>query len=138
VLLLVLAAAAVLTVLTEGAGRAAPPPATALTASTTVSTDQGREVFLRDCAWCHGDQGSGTQFGPSLKESGGAAADFYLTTGRMPLEDSDQEAEPGPPSYDPETIQALVQYVDELGSGLSAPEVAPGNAQSGRELFLDN
>jgi len=131
--LALLGAAATLTALTEGAG-AAPRAA----APMTTTSDEGRQVFLRDCAWCHGDQGEGTQFGPTLQQSGEAAADFYLRTGRMPLKTSDQEAEPGPPAYSDSTIRALVSYVGSLGVGEPMPDLAPGDVAAGRRAFLAN
>ena len=46
----------------------------------------GRELFREGCSSCHGLNGDGVpQRGPSLHGVGAAAADFYLSTGRMPL-----------------------------------------------------
>ncbi len=134
-LLALLGAAAVLTSLTEGAGAA---PRASLSASVSPEAVDGQQVFLRECAWCHGDTGEGTQFGPSLEESGGAAADFYLRTGRMPLKKAGDKPEPGPPAYSDDTIAALVDYVDEIGSGEPVPELAPGDPIEGRKVFLAN
>ena len=49
----------------------------------------GRDLFLTSCASCHGAEGAGTDLGPSLEDAGAAAADFQLSTGRMPLADAD-------------------------------------------------
>lgn len=100
--------------------------------------EEGERVFLRDCAWCHGDEGEGSQLAPSLTEAGAASAHFQLTTGRMPLRSADDEAEPGPPAYPPGTIDALVSYVGTLGQGPEVPEVLPGDGFRGRKLFLYN
>jgi len=98
----------------------------------------GREVFLRDCAWCHGTDGSGTHNGPALTDVGAEAADFYLRTGRMPLDSPDQDVRSGPPAYDDATISALVAYVGSLGNGPGIPALAAGDAAAGRKLFLEN
>jgi len=54
---------------------AAPKPADA---STTATGDvgKGRELFLANCATCHGAQAAGTNAGPSLVGVGAAAVDF--------------------------------------------------------------
>lgn len=49
----------------------------------------GRSLFVTGCSSCHGLDGMGTVRGPSLQDSGGASAYYYLVTGRMPAEDSD-------------------------------------------------
>src|SRR5690349_1235113 len=72
---------------------AAPTSMGAKRAPTAAEIRRGQEVFLRDCAWCHGKEGGGSQFAPSLKDVGTAAADFMLRTGRMPLQSADQPVE---------------------------------------------
>lgn len=104
----------------------------------TAQADTGRRVFLRDCSWCHGTDGSGTHNGPSLTDVGAEAADFYLRTGRMPLDTPDQEVRSGPPAYDDATISALVDYVGSLGNGPAVPDVGRGDVAAGRVLFLEN
>ena len=42
-------------------------------------------LFQRGCSSCHGLHGEGTNLAPTLIGVGAAAADFQLTTGRMPL-----------------------------------------------------
>ncbi|HET8561717.1 MAG TPA: c-type cytochrome [Marmoricola sp.] len=99
--------------------------------------DRGREVFLRDCAWCHGEHAQGTGVAPSLLDKGPADIDFWLSTGRMPLANPDQRAESGPPSYDGATIRDIVGYVGSLGArGKAIPEVQPGDMAKGQSLFI--
>ncbi|MEX0429318.1 c-type cytochrome [Nocardioides sp. DS6] len=132
----VLLAAAVLALTAahgSGAGSAVPRAA-----SGDPSPSSGRQVFLRDCAWCHGTNGTGTHDGPSLTDVGAEAADFYLSTGRMPLDSPDQDVRSGPPAYDDATISALVAYVGSLGNGPGVPALASGDAVAGRKLFLEN
>jgi ubiquinol-cytochrome c reductase cytochrome c subunit len=100
--------------------------------------EEGERVFLRDCAWCHGNEGKGSERGPSLEDAGPAAAHFQLTTGRMPLESDEDEPERGTPAYPPVTVDALVTYVGTLGTGPEVPKVLPGDAARGRTLFLYN
>ena len=102
------------------------------------SVAEGRKVFLRTCAWCHGDQGQGTQFGPSLQNVGTAAADFELRTGRMPLKNSSQKPTHGPPAFPSSTISSIVAYVGTLGKGQPIPPLAPGDISSGESLFVMN
>ncbi len=136
--LVLLGAAAAVTALAGGASSAPPPRPVAAAAGTVAQAPSGEEVYLRDCAWCHGNQGEGTGRAPTLAESGAATADFYLRTGRMPLASPDEEARRGPPAYPPETIDALVEYVSSLGTGEPVPSVGSGDLYAGRELFVQN
>ena len=45
---------------------------------------------------------------------GAAAADFYLTTGRMPLNNPGNQAVAHRPFFDPQQIRELVAYVNAL------------------------
>jgi ubiquinol-cytochrome c reductase cytochrome c subunit len=112
-------------------------------AGTTVQSSSdsslGQRVYLRDCAWCHGVDAQGTSRGPDLRSAGPAYVDFMLRTGRMPLRRPDASSRPDVPAYDPGTISALVTYVGEkLGAGEPMPQLTPGDASAGRELFLEN
>jgi ubiquinol-cytochrome c reductase cytochrome c subunit len=122
--------------------RSTEPVRTAATVSAATAADAtaplGRHEFLRDCAWCHGTTGGGTQNGPSLREDGEADADFWLRTGRMPLDNPDDEPKAGPPSYDDRTLDALVRYVGSIGTGEPLPPVKPGDVGTGQDLFEMN
>ena len=91
----------------------------------------GRELYERSCASCHGEEGEGvdepgqTVRGPSLQEAGEAAAYYYLSTGRMPLSNSDDQPVRKPPAFDDDEIEALVAYVGSLGDGPAIPDVDP-------------
>lgn len=108
------------------------------TGGTGGTRGAGRQVFLRDCAWCHGTGGTGTDNGPSLVGVGEAAADFYLQTGRMPLAAPDADVKGGKPAYPRRTIDALVKYVGSLGAGPAVPTLTRGDPALGRTLFLEN
>jgi ubiquinol-cytochrome c reductase cytochrome c subunit len=109
---------------------AAPPP------GTRGDVANGRTLYLRNCAMCHGQSGEGTQNGPSLIGVGAAAADFYLRTGRMPLTTERAQAEGGPVQFDEAQIADLDAYVASLGPGPTIPDVSPGELTTGRELYL--
>jgi ubiquinol-cytochrome c reductase cytochrome c subunit len=103
----------------------------------TGSPDVGRQVFLRDCAWCHGIDAQGTSRGPDLRNAGPAYVDFMLRTGRMPLLTPDATHQPPRQRYDSATISALVHYVgEELGTGEPLPQLSAGDVPAGRTVFL--
>jgi ubiquinol-cytochrome c reductase cytochrome c subunit len=99
----------------------------------------GRRLFVTGCSSCHGLDGRGTERGPDLSRSGAAAADFYLTTGRMPLADPDDQAERKTPAYSPAEIDQLVAYVASLGEGPPIPTLsAAGDLAQGNTLYTEN
>lgn len=125
-----------------GGGRAAaqqsPPPAPL--AGEAASVERGRELFLRGCSDCHGPDARGIDgVAPSLEGSGAEAADFYLRTGRMPLDRPDQEPVRTESPYTAEQIADLTAYVASLG-GPPIPEVSPeqGDLAKGRKLFTEH
>jgi quinol---cytochrome-c reductase cytochrome c subunit len=106
----------------------------------TPTSGPGRDLFLRDCAWCHGAQGEGTNRGPPLVGVGAADADFWLSTGRMPIPEPEQDPRRQPPHYPPAMIRALVEYVAALGPGPPIPQVdvASASLPGGAILYRDN
>jgi ubiquinol-cytochrome c reductase cytochrome c subunit len=101
------------------------------------SPADGRILFMRHCSWCHGGIGSGTERAPEIRSDGAAAADFMLSTGRMPLEDPDDRMRRSDSVFDAEQIRAIVAYVADLASGPAVPEVNPGagDLALGAELY---
>lgn len=105
--------------------------------------DRGRFLYQRDCAWCHGDDGTGTPRGPSVLvgTNGSALTDFMLRTGRMPVSSTQQAIRKGPPAYSEDEIGDLVAYVRSLGAdGPAIPDADParGDLALGAELYLEN
>jgi ubiquinol-cytochrome c reductase cytochrome c subunit len=100
----------------------------------------GRELFQVACSSCHGLDGEGTGRGPTLVGVGAASADFYLSSGRMPLDRSDVQSQRKDPAYTPREIRQLVGYVASLGPGPAIPEVDPeaGELVEGYELYSNN
>jgi ubiquinol-cytochrome c reductase cytochrome c subunit len=109
-------------------------------ASDPPEVERGRDLFLTSCSGCHGADGGGTSDGPSLIGVGAAAADFQLSTGRMPLTDPSAQAVRKPPAFSPDEIDALVAYVASLGDGPPIPKVDPaaGDLAEGGTLFRLN
>jgi len=106
-------------------------------ASTGGDAGSGRQLFVAGCASCHGMTAQGvSQRGPSLVGVGAQAADFYLSTGRMPLNAPGEEPHRSHPAYAPAQIRDLVAYIQSLG-GPPIPSVDPaqGSLSHGRELF---
>jgi ubiquinol-cytochrome c reductase cytochrome c subunit len=100
----------------------------------------GRALFVSGCSSCHGFQAQGIQgVAPSLRGVGAQAADFYLSTGRMPLEAPDEQPQRAKPAYAPTQIAALDAYIGSFG-GPPVPHVsARGSSLSvGQQLFADN
>jgi ubiquinol-cytochrome c reductase cytochrome c subunit len=107
---------------------------------------EGAELYETGCSSCHGPEGEGVDApdesvrGPSLEQSGEAAAYYYLSTGRMPLANSEEQAVRKRPAYDRDEIEALVAFVGTLGEGPELPEVDIEDADlaAGGEIFRGN
>ncbi|HYC81605.1 MAG TPA: c-type cytochrome [Solirubrobacterales bacterium] len=118
----------------------------AAAAGTAVGTgsleeSEGRRLFVQGCSDCHGLDARGIDGrGPSLIDAGAAAADFYLRTGRMPLDRPNEEPVRTSSPYTPEEREALVEYVGGLGDGPPIPSVDPeaGDVAAGRKLFTEH
>jgi ubiquinol-cytochrome c reductase cytochrome c subunit len=103
-------------------------------------TDAGRQLYVQGCATCHGASGEGTDIAPSIRGAGAAAVDFYVGTGRMPLDNPMAQAPRRDPVYSQEQIDALGEYVATLGEGPPIPDVDPeaGNLVEGNQLYANN
>jgi ubiquinol-cytochrome c reductase cytochrome c subunit len=107
---------------------------------------EGRELYETGCSSCHGPEGQGvvardgSARGPSLENSGEAAAYYYLSTGRMPLANSEEQPQRKEPAYEDEEIAALVAYVGTLGDGPPVPDVDTSDADlaAGGVLYRAN
>ncbi|HTL87011.1 MAG TPA: c-type cytochrome [Acidimicrobiia bacterium] len=118
------------------------PAAEARATADARTTTDARTIYLGDCATCHGASGGGTPRGPSILQSGRAGVDFYLTTGRMPLNTPHQAVERHAPHYDAQTIRDLTEYIAQL-PGFTGPDVpnvdtAHANVAAGGVLFRLN
>ena len=77
---------------------------------------QGQYLFDVHCSACHGvgGVGQGARHVPSLIHVGAAAADFYLITGRMPLNAVGDQAQQHSPFFTASQIEDLVSYIADL------------------------
>jgi ubiquinol-cytochrome c reductase cytochrome c subunit len=102
-----------------------------------AAADNGKQLFGRYCAKCHGPDARGTSRGPSLIGAGELAADFYLRTGYMPLKETGLQPRRSRLLLGPAEIDALVRYVASLGHGPAVPRPHPerGNVSEGMALF---
>jgi ubiquinol-cytochrome c reductase cytochrome c subunit len=113
----------------------------ATSSSPGARVEEGRELFQTSCSSCHGFEGKGVKGqAPSLVGAGEAAADFYLRTGRMPLDQVGDEPLRGEPRFDNKEIRALDAYVGSLGKGPAIPRVQPakGSVSEGMEMFTES
>jgi ubiquinol-cytochrome c reductase cytochrome c subunit len=78
--------------------------------------------------------------GPSLQGVGALAADFYLRTGYMPLEEVGQQPRRSRVRFSESELRALVAYVASLGKGPTVPKPHPerGSLAQGQKLFTEH
>jgi ubiquinol-cytochrome c reductase cytochrome c subunit len=114
----------------------------------------GKALFGRYCASCHGPDGGGSLgqkygggqarnqkvqvgMGPSLHGVGALSADFYLRTGYMPLKENGLQPRRSQLLLGEAEIDALIRYVASLGKGPAVPHVHPerGDVAEGMRLF---
>ncbi len=114
--------------------------------------ERGRALYAQGCISCHGAQAEGVRRssapsgagglegdGPSLRGVGALAADFYLSTGYMPLRRPGQEPKHRSPSYSDREIDALVAYIASFGGpGIPTPRRERGSEAEGFRLFTEN
>ncbi|MGH2817434.1 MAG: cytochrome bc1 complex diheme cytochrome c subunit [Actinomycetota bacterium] len=102
-----------------------------------TGAQDGRTMYLRDCAWCHGADATGTVNGPDLTDAGPALVDFMLSSGRMPISAPDRVVERNDPYYDAVEVEAIVRYVATIAaSEPTIPELNLENADLGEGALL--
>jgi len=101
---------------------------------------RGRVLYAQGCASCHGaDLRGRPELAPPLRGAGAAAADFYLSTGRMPLPDPTDEPERTQPAYPRADIDALVAFVGSFGGpGIPRVDPAHGSLATGMAKFTEH
>jgi quinol---cytochrome-c reductase cytochrome c subunit len=117
----------------------------------TSQVEYGRQLFGANCVTCHGPNGEGifspvrgsgdeTGLGPSLRDAGALAADFYLRTGYMPLGDPHNQPRRSRVLFSQSELDALIAYVASLGSGPPVPSPHPerGDLAAGLQLFTEH
>lgn len=130
-------------------GQGTVPPTTTTTAPQPgpLVLEEGRRLYVQACSSCHGPQAQGSRLSggvvaPQLVGVGAAAVDFYLSTGRMPLADTNiPQAVRKPPAFDARQQAAIVAYVTSLGPGgpaIPTVDLETASLTRGAELFLLN
>jgi ubiquinol-cytochrome c reductase cytochrome c subunit len=126
-------------VITSGNASASSPAA-----ANSAQIAEGRNLFVEDCATCHGEFAQGTSgVAPSLIGVGAAAVDFQVSTGRMPAAALGAENERKPPHLNPAQTHAVAAYIQSLGGGPTIPSAAQvstagANLGLGQSLFEAN
>jgi ubiquinol-cytochrome c reductase cytochrome c subunit len=88
---------------------------------------QGYNLYEEGCSSCHGIALQGTSGqAPSLRGVGPGPVDFYLSTGRMPLEQPRDAPLRSGALYSRGQIDAIVAYVSAFG-GPPAPAASPSS-----------
>lgn len=114
----------------------------------------GETLWRRDCVSCHAPDGSGTRWGPDIRDKGAAGVHLAVTSGRMPIEDladlrnppEDEDrlqvprGRPGRNDYLPGQVSALVAHAREILPGPDTPsvDVAGADVSRGADLFQVN
>jgi ubiquinol-cytochrome c reductase cytochrome c subunit len=129
-------------------------------AAQTSPVERGKALYGRYCVACHGANGSGVAkpqtkrigagparsqaqqegIAPSLRGVGALAADFYLTTGYMPLHHVGVQPHRSRVLFTQRQIDALIAYVSSLGEGPPVPKPHPerGSLTEGMQAFTDH
>jgi ubiquinol-cytochrome c reductase cytochrome c subunit len=139
-------AVVLLGLLVVGAGYAAitevgSASATAPNVAASAQVSQGRQIFVEECATCHGQFAQGVPgVAPSLIGVGEAAVDFQVSTGRMPAKEPAAEQPRKPPQLNASATAAVAKYIASLGGGPPIPTSVQvsqhgANAGFGQQLF---
>src|SRR4051812_12161337 len=121
-------------------GHGKPAPHWAYVPPAATQLARGRQLYVTGCSTCHGLDARGVpDVAPSLHGAGEAGAWFYLSTGRMPLQDEPgKQPERAPPAYPPDEIDSIVAYVGSFGGPrIEHPDVAGGDVERGFRLYTD-
>jgi quinol---cytochrome-c reductase cytochrome c subunit len=99
----------------------------------TAQINEGKSIFIQECATCHGDFAQGVPgVAPSLIGVGAAAVHFQVSTGRMPAKETGPEQPRKPVTLHPGQIRALAAYIESLGGGPMIPSRADVNPAAGK------
>ena len=134
-----------------GAVYAVVSPATSSTAEGVADAQliaAGKNLFAVNCASCHGLNGEGLaqQGAPGLGNVGAAAVDFQVRTGRMPMANTQGQAQVKKNTFTDDEIAAMAAYVASLGDGPAIPDqnqydpssVSAEGVARGGDLFRTN
>jgi ubiquinol-cytochrome c reductase cytochrome c subunit len=130
---------------------------TPVPADSALLAERGAALYGLHCASCHGANLQGTPGVPPLLTAGGAAVDFYLTTGRMPLANKSADQAPfasanlivaaGTEAYhmpallSADQTAAINAYISGRGTSTTPIPIVRLDAtklSAGRKIFEDN
>jgi ubiquinol-cytochrome c reductase cytochrome c subunit len=123
---------------------AANPRAAGAETAGAGSIENGKKLFLANCATCHGVNGQGrTSIAPSLVGVGPADVDFQVGTGRMPAKRPDVQIPATHVQFNDQEIADLAAFVGSLGPGPAVPDAqyttaSGGDVAKGGDLFRVN
>jgi ubiquinol-cytochrome c reductase cytochrome c subunit len=89
--------------------------------SSTQAIENGKALYITSCTSCHGINGEGSSYGPSLVGSGAAAVDFQVSTGRMPAQQPGAQIQKKEVLYTQAQVDELAAYVATFGGGPAIP-----------------
>jgi ubiquinol-cytochrome c reductase cytochrome c subunit len=105
----------------------------------------GEQLFQANCASCHGVDGTGGPNGPNLVGLGPATADFWVSTGRMPLGNPAQQPVQKTPRFSPQEVLQIAAFVGSLGpanqgfpNGIPMINLQHADLTVGNDLFVLN
>ena len=105
----------------------------------------GEVLFEANCASCHGVDGSGGVVGVPLTGVGPATADFWVSTGRMPLGNPATQPVRKAPRFGPKQILQIAAFVGSLGptangypDGIPQVNLKGANLSEGNAMFVLN
>jgi ubiquinol-cytochrome c reductase cytochrome c subunit len=87
----------------------------------TQAIENGKALYITSCSSCHGEEGEGSSYGPSLVGTGAAAVDFQVSTGRMPAQQPGAQIQKKAVLYTQAQIDDMAAYVESLGGGPAEP-----------------
>lgn len=125
--------------------QAADANTTTQTSAMALTAEDGEQLYMANCATCHGVDAVGTEYGPTLVGVGPASVNFQVMTGRMPMAFSGPQADQRAVQFTQEQSDAMGLYVQSLGAGPERPDAewldtsATGvNVAAGAEIFRVN
>jgi len=100
----------------------------------------GAMLYTQFCSSCHGGDLRGGVNAPSIRGTGAARVDFWVSTGRMPAAVPWVEEGHRTTQFTQDQINALTAYVTSVEpGGAPIPRIdATGSAQTGRKLYEQN
>jgi len=107
----------------------------------TPSQQSGKTLFEQVCSSCHGVSAEGSARAPTLVGLGAATVDFWVRTGRMPLEKPSAQAIEKPPLFTPDKSRQIADYVAAIAPGgepIPTVDLSSASLQNGGELFRLN